>query len=142
VAEGFQLDPAFAATSHKIADLPLCEVRLQDDARYPWLVLIPRQAGLREIEELDTAHRIQLMEEIVLAGTAVRAVGAALGFSVDKLNVAALGNVTAQLHVHVVGRRQDDPAWPGPVWGHSAAKVYSAEGLAAPIEAARRALRG
>lgn len=139
--QAFELDPAFVATSHKIADLPLCEVRLQDDARYPWLVLIPRQPGLREIEELDTAHRIQLMEEIVLAGTAVRAVGAALGLAVDKLNVGALGNVTAQLHVHVVGRRQDDPAWPGPVWGHSPATAYSAEGLAPPIEAARRALK-
>jgi diadenosine tetraphosphate (Ap4A) HIT family hydrolase len=137
----FALDQAFVATSHKVADLPLCEVRLQDDARYPWLVLIPRQAELRELEELDTAHRIQLMEEIVLAGTAVRAVGAALGLSVDKLNVGALGNVTAQLHIHVVGRRQDDPAWPGPVWGHSPATAYSVEGLAAPIEAARRALK-
>ena len=137
----FVLDPAFVATSHKVADLPLCEARLQDDARYPWLVLIPRRPGLREIEELDTAHRIQLMEEIVLAGTAVRAVGAALGLPVEKLNVGALGNVTAQLHVHVVGRRGGDPAWPGPVWGHGSAAPYSIEGLAAPIEAARRALK-
>ncbi len=137
----FQLDPAFVATSHKIADLPLSEVRLHDDTRYPWLVLIPRQPGLREIEELDVGHRIQLMEEIVLAGSAVRAIGAALGLAVDKLNVGALGNVTAQLHVHVVGRRKDDPAWPGPVWGHSPATAYSAEGLAAPIAAAREALK-
>ena len=137
----FKLDPAFVATSHKVADLPLCEVRLQDDARYPWLVLIPRQPDLREIEELDVAHRLQLMEEIVLAGTAVRAVGAALGLTIDKLNVGALGNVTAQLHVHVVGRRKDDPAWPGPVWGHSPALAYSTEGLAASIAAAREALK-
>lgn len=130
------------ATSHKVADLPLCEVRLEDDARYPWLVLIPRHPGLREIEELDTAHRIQLMEEIVLAGSAVRAVGAALGLAVDKLNVGALGNVTAQLHVHVVGRRKDDPAWPGPVWGHSPGVVYPSEALAAPIAAAREVLKG
>lgn len=135
----FVLDPAFVATSHKVADLPLSEVRLHDDARYPWIVLIPRQADLREIEELDTAHRLQLMEEIVLAGSAVRAVGAALGLSVDKLNVGALGNVTAQLHVHVVGRRKDDPAWPGPVWGHSPAEPY--KDLAAPIAAARAALK-
>jgi diadenosine tetraphosphate (Ap4A) HIT family hydrolase len=141
VAEDFHLDPAFVATSHKVADLPLCEVRLQDDARYPWLVLIPRQPDLREIEELDTGHRIQLMEEIVLAGTAVRAVGAALGLRVDKLNVGALGNVTAQLHIHVVGRRNDDPAWPGPVWGHSPGRAYSTEALAAPLAAARAALR-
>jgi len=140
VAE-FKLDQAFVATSHKVADLPLCEVRLHDDARYPWLVLIPRQPDVREIEQLDTAHRIQLMEEIVLAGTAVRAVGAALGVAVDKLNVGALGNVTAQLHVHVVGRRKDDLAWPGPVWAHSPALAYSTEELAAPIAAARHALK-
>lgn len=137
----FDLDPAFVATAHKVADLPLCQVRLHDDARYPWLVLIPRRPGLREIEDLDTAHRIQLMEEIVLAGTAVRAVGAALGLAVDKLNIGALGNVTAQLHVHVVGRRAGDPAWPGPVWGHSPAVAYSADQLAAPMAAAREALK-
>lgn len=137
----FELDPAFVATSHAVADLPLCEVRLQDDARYPWLVLIPRRPDLREIEDLDAADRIQLMEETVLAGSAVRAVGAALGLSVDKLNVGALGNVTAQLHVHVVGRRRDDPAWPGPVWSHGPAATYATEALARAIAAAREALR-
>ncbi|PIB90121.1 HIT domain-containing protein [Caulobacter sp. FWC2] len=137
----FNLDPAFVATSHKVADLPLCEVRLQDDARYPWLVLIPRRPGLREIENLGAADRMQLMAEIVLAGMAVRAAGAALGLSVDKLNVGALGNVTAQLHVHVVGRRKDDPAWPGPVWGHSPAVAYATEALAAAIAAARETLK-
>ena len=137
----FSLDPAFVATSHEVADLPLCQARIQDDARYPWLVLIPRQPGLRELEDLDPACRIQLIEEVVLAGNAVRAVGAALSLSVDKLNVGALGNVTAQLHVHVVGRRKDDPAWPGPVWGHGPAAAYATEALAAAITAAREALK-
>lgn len=136
----FILDPAFVATSHLVADLPLCEVRLQDDVRYPWLVLIPRQSGLTEIEQLDVGHRLQLMEEIVLAGAAVRAIGAALGLAVDKLNVGALGNVTAQLHVHVVGRRRDDPAWPGPVWGHSPAIAYDQDALEAAITAAEEVL--
>ncbi|WGM37323.1 HIT domain-containing protein [Caulobacter sp. NIBR1757] len=120
----FQLDPAFIATSHAVGDLPLCHVRLQDDARYPWLVLIPRLAGLREIEELTAADRTALIEEAVAAGKAVRVLGGLSGFEVEKLNVGALGNVTAQLHVHVVGRRAGDPAWPGPVWGHSAAEAY------------------
>lgn len=133
----FVLDPAFAATSHAVADLPLSAVRLQDDVRYPWLVLIPRHPGLVEIEGLDVAHRFQLMEEIVLAGAAVRAIGAALGLAVDKLNVGALGNVTAQLHVHVVGRRRGDPAWPGPVWGHSPASPYGPDALAVALAAAR-----
>lgn len=138
----FGLDPAFVATSRAVADLPLSAVRLQDDVRYPWLVLIPRHPGLVELEALDVAHRFQLMEEIVLAGVAVRAVGAALGLAVDKLNVGALGNVTAQLHVHVVGRRRDDPAWPGPVWGHSPAIPYGPEALAAALAAARDVLKG
>ena len=136
----FVLDPAFVATSHLVADLPLCQVRLQDDVRYPWIVLIPRQPGLTEIEQLDTGHRLQLMEEIVLAGAAVRAVGAALGLEVDKLNIGALGNVTAQLHVHVVGRHRNDPAWPGPVWGHSPASPYGPDALAAAIIAAEEVL--
>ncbi len=139
VAE-FVLDPAFAATSAALGDLPLCEARLQLDARYPWIVLIPRQAGLREIEDLSAADRVALMDEIVLAGAATRAIGAALGLPVDKLNVGALGNVTPQLHVHVVGRRSGDPAWPGPVWGHSPAEAFTAEALEAAVAAARRSL--
>lgn len=120
----FQIDPAFLATSHAVGDLPLCHVRLQDDARYPWLVLIPKLAGLREIEQLSAGDRARLIEETVLAGKAVRVLGGLFDFDVEKLNIGALGNVTAQLHVHVVGRRAEDPAWPGPVWGHSAAEAY------------------
>ncbi|MDO9336080.1 MAG: HIT domain-containing protein [Caulobacter sp.] len=120
----FTLDPAFVASSHAVGELPLCHVRLQDDARYPWLVLIPRLDGLTEVEQLSAEDRAQLIEETVLAGQAVRVLGGLLGLAVDKLNIGALGNVTAQLHVHVVGRRSDDPAWPGPVWGHSAAEAY------------------
>jgi diadenosine tetraphosphate (Ap4A) HIT family hydrolase len=139
VAE-FVLDPAFVATSEALGDLGLCEARLQLDARYPWIVLIPRQAGLREIEDLSPADRIALMDEIVMAGDAVRAVGAALGLAVDKLNVGALGNVTPQLHVHVLGRRIGDPAWPGPVWGHSPAEAFAPTALEAAVAVARTAL--
>jgi diadenosine tetraphosphate (Ap4A) HIT family hydrolase len=88
------------------------------------LVLIPRLPGLTEVEQLSVEDRARLMEEAVLAGQAVRVLGGMLGLEVDKLNLGALGNVTAQLHVHVVGRRVGDPAWPGPVWGHSAAEAY------------------
>nr|WP_240902713.1 HIT domain-containing protein [Caulobacter sp. SLTY] len=107
-----------------VGDLPLCHVRLQDDARYPWLVLIPRGPELVEIEDLSPADRVRLVEETVMAGRAVHALGAVLGFEVAKLNIGALGNVTPQLHVHVVGRRPGDPAWPGPVWGHSAGQPH------------------
>ncbi len=137
---GFILDPAFAATSLALGDLNLCEARLQDDARYPWIVLIPRLPGLREVEDLNPGLRAALMEEAVLAGGAVRAVGLALGLAVEKLNLGALGNVTPQLHIHVVGRRSGDPAWPGPVWGHSAAAPYDADVREAVAASARRAL--
>jgi diadenosine tetraphosphate (Ap4A) HIT family hydrolase len=136
----FILDPAFVATAAELGDLPLCHARLQLDARYPWVVLVPRLGGARELEDLSPAARGRLMEETVLAGTAVRAVGEALGLAVDKLNVGALGNVTPQLHVHIVGRRAGDPAWPGPVWGHSAARAYEAAAMTRAIAAARGAL--
>jgi diadenosine tetraphosphate (Ap4A) HIT family hydrolase len=119
----FVLDPAFEATSAPIASLALCEARLQLDARWPWVVLIPRRAGVTEIDELSRQDRDELMEEIMLAGAAVRAIGASAGRTVAKLNVGALGNITRQLHVHVVGRREDDAAWPGPVWGVGGAKA-------------------
>jgi diadenosine tetraphosphate (Ap4A) HIT family hydrolase len=139
-ASDFRLDPAFEATSQHLADLPLCQARLQLDARYPWIVLIPRRPGLREIEDLSPLDRARLMDEILVAGRAVRAVGEALGQPVDKLNVGALGNVTPQLHVHVVGRRSDDASWPGPVWGHGEAAAYDGEVLARAIGAAAEAL--
>ena len=118
---GFAVDPAFEAGSVFAADWPLSQVRLQDDGRFPWLILIPRQPGLVELDDLSTDDRMRLMDEIVRAGDVVCAIGQASNRPVHKLNVAALGNVTAQLHVHVVGRRRDDPLWPDPVWGRPGA---------------------
>ncbi|WP_374659135.1 HIT domain-containing protein [Phenylobacterium sp.] len=132
----FEPDPAFLATSHELGDLALCQARLQDDVRYPWVVLIPRVEAARELEDLSREDLARLTDEILAAGRAVRALGA----QVDKLNVGALGNVTPQLHVHVVGRRVGDPAWPGPVWGHSPAQPYEAEVLAMALVSARAAL--
>lgn len=126
----FAPDPAFAAGSVFAADWPLCHVRLQDDARFPWLILIPRVGGVTEIEHLSVADRAALTEETVRAGELVRALAQAAVRPIDKLNIAALGNVTAQLHVHVVGRRRDDPLWPDPVWGRPGAVRYEAEVLA------------
>ena len=123
----FQSDPAFDAGSVVVGDWPLCQVRLQDDARFPWLILIPRRPGLRELEDLTRDDRAALMDEMVRAGEAVRRLGEADRRPVDKLNVAALGNVTAQLHVHVVGRRRDDGLWPDPVWGRGPAVPYAPE---------------
>ena len=125
----FVVDPAFEGGSVFVADWPLCQLRLQDDARFPWLILIPRRAGAVELDDLSLTDRAALTEEIVRGGHLVRALGLAAGRPVDKLNVAALGNVTAQLHVHVVGRRRDDDLWPDPVWGRDAARPYGTEAL-------------
>lgn len=132
----FEIDPAFLTTSEPLGDLPLCHARLQADARYPWILLIPRVAGAVELEDLAASNRAALMDEVLAAGRAVRALGA----PVDKLNLGALGNITRQLHVHVIGRRVGDPAWPGPVWGHSPAEAYGPEELARTVAAAKAAL--
>ncbi len=133
----FKADPAFESGSVIACDWPLCQVRLHDDARFPWLILIPRRAGLHEIEDLTVAERAALMDEVVRAGDMVRSLGQTAGRPVQKLNVAALGNVTAQLHVHVIGRRHDDGQWPDPVWGRGAAVPYGANGLQAAVSRIR-----
>ena len=137
MTHAFQADPAFDAGSVVVCDWPLCQVRLQDDARFPWLILIPRRSSLRELEDLTGEDRALLMDEIVRAGEVVRTLGEAALRPVEKLNVAALGNVTAQLHLHVVGRRHDDGLWPDPVWGRGAARPYGAEALQAAVSRVR-----
>jgi diadenosine tetraphosphate (Ap4A) HIT family hydrolase len=138
----FKADPAFEAGSVVVCDWPLCQVRLQDDARFPWLILIPRRAGLVEIEDLTAAERATLMDEVVRAGDMVRELGQAAERPVQKLNVAALGNVTAQLHIHVVGRRPDDGLWPDPVWGRGAAVAHGAARLQMAISRLRLSAGG
>jgi len=135
-----EIDPAFLATSHELGELSLCHARLQADARFPWIVLIPRAPGARELEDLSPTQRETLMAEILRAGAAARAVGEALARPAGKLNVGQLGNITAQLHVHVVGRRPGDAAWPGPVWGSGEALAYEPGELRVAIDAARTAL--
>ena len=135
-----RIDPAIMATTHAVAELPLSLVRLQDDARFPWLLLLPRADGARELDDLSEPARVALMGEIIRAGAAVRAAGQALGRPVEKLNVGALGNITPQLHVHVVGRRADDPAWPGPVWGNGQPAPYAFEALSTVLAAVKGAL--
>ena len=132
---GYTLDPRLADDTHPLASLDLCELRLMDDANYPWLVLVPRVADARELIDLDAAQRRTLTDEIDFAARALRA-----AFQPFKLNVAALGNLVPQLHVHVIGRNQDDPAWPAPVWGRVAARPYSPEQLVERISVLTRHL--
>ena len=127
MADPFNPDPAFDAGSVLACDWPLSQVRLQDDARFPWLILIPRIEGVVEVDELTADQRAVLMEETVRAGAAVRAMGQRSMRPVEKLNIAAIGNVTAQLHIHIVGRRRDDDLWPDPVWGRGPAAPYAPE---------------
>ena len=138
--DDFQLHSDFEATSLPVGDLGLCRIQLQNDARWPWLILIPRLSGVSEIDHLAPTERAALMDEQVAAMNAVRAMGQALLRPVVKLNVAALGNVTPQLHVHVIGRRRDDAAWPKPVWGVGDAEPYSEGPLVVATAAARDAL--
>ena len=131
-ASGFELDPRLAADTVFVADWKLCRVLLMDDARFPWLILVPRRAGLVELDDLGEDGRARLMHEIRRAMQTLR--GAA---SCDKLNVGALGNIVRQLHVHVVARREGDAAWPAPVWGNGAAQRYAPEMRDRLVEALR-----
>ncbi len=115
-ATDFVLDPRLAADTVAVTSLPLCEVLLMNDARYPWLILVPRRAGLVEITDLGAGEQTRLWQEVNRASAALRAVAPC-----DKLNLGALGNIVRQLHVHLVARREGDAAWPGPVWGNGPA---------------------
>ena len=131
----YALDERLAADSHPVRSLPLCELRLMDDANYPWLVLVPRVAGARELIDLDPGQRRDLTEETDLALRLLRD-----AFRPHKLNVAALGNLVPQLHVHVIARFEHDPAWPAPVWGRVAARPYSPEALVERISVLQAAM--
>ena len=132
----FLLDPRLAADSHFIADGPLSQIRLMDDARYPWLLLVPRVADIAEWIELDGNQQRLLLAEINQAGKLVH-----VEPGVEKLNIGALGNVVRQFHVHLVGRHAGDPAWPGPVWGNGTALRFSPAERQARIEAWQLRLR-
>ncbi|WP_192036048.1 HIT family protein [Halomonas sp. YLGW01] len=122
----FSLHPRLAADTFHVADLPLCQVRLMNDARYAWLVLVPRRDEIREVYELPEEDQARLWKEATALGKALMAAK-----SGDKLNLATLGNMVPQLHLHVIVRHQGDDAWPGPVWGHGSAVPYDAEQEAA-----------
>lgn len=120
----FKLDPRLQADTWVLGDFPLCRLLLSKDANYPWLILVPRRPGVTEAFELETADQAQLACETVLVAQQLKA-----AVDADKINVAALGNVVAQLHVHVIARYTRDAAWPAPVWGRVAAASYEHERL-------------
>ena len=136
VAAGpFVVDARILADSSAIGELPLCHVRLMDDARFPWLLLLPRRLGLVEWTDLSGDDLARLSAEISQASAALKAV---LPF--EKLNVGALGNIVSQLHIHVIGRRAGDAAWPGPVWGQGVREPRAQSDMAARVQQLQRAL--
>ncbi len=118
----FELHPQLAADTLMLGDWPLCRVLLMNDARYPWCILVPRRNGIREIYELPVADQQQLLSESVRLGRMLMRL-----FNGHKLNVAALGNMVPQLHLHHVVRDPADPAWPAPIWGKHPPVAYSAQ---------------
>ncbi|MFB9884960.1 HIT domain-containing protein [Balneatrix alpica] len=121
----FNLHPQLAADTLVVGDLPLCRVLLMNDCQYPWLILVPRRGQLRELYELDETDLAQFYQESCQVGRRLM-----VHFAGDKLNVAALGNMVPQLHVHHIVRFQQDPAWPAPVWGKLPARPYESAQLA------------
>lgn len=125
VGAEFALDPRLAADCGLVGDLALSRVLLMNDSRYDWLILVPRQPGAVELTDLEEAAHLVLTREIRAVSRALQQHAAPL-----KINVAALGNMVRQLHVHIVARRGDDAAWPGPVWGVGVATPHTPAGLA------------
>ena len=118
----FQIDPRLAGDTLEVASLTLCQVLLLNDRRYDWLVLVPRRESVTEILDLSPQDQAQLWLEVTLVAQVLRHAQPDL-----KLNIGALGNVVRQLHLHVLLRQEGDPAWPGPVWGHSPREPHTAE---------------
>jgi diadenosine tetraphosphate (Ap4A) HIT family hydrolase len=134
--QGWSLHPQLAADTALVGDLALARVLLANDANYPWLILVPRRPGLTEIMDLDPNEQVQLLGEIDAAAKALKAVT-----ECEKLNIAAIGNIVAQLHVHVVGRRHGDAAWPKPVWGTAPPAAYDPAVRDGLVGALRRGLQ-
>lgn len=120
----FALDPRLAQDTVVLGDFPLCRLLLSKDANYPWFILVPRRADISEVFELQADDQQQLWKETTFLAQALQG-----AFAADKMNVATLGNVVAQLHMHVIVRRRDDAAWPAPVWGKVPAIEYDNAGL-------------
>jgi len=135
MSEGFQLHPRLTADCILIGSLPLSQLLLLDDARYPWFVLVPRRVGVSEIFELDADDQRRLWEESARLSRFMKQ-----AFHADKLNIGVLGNLVPQLHMHHIARFRSDPAWPGPVWGHSDAQPYAKHAISERVAMACDAL--
>lgn len=134
-AQSFLIDSKLTETSYPLGSLAVSELRLVDDSRWPWILIIPRVMHAVELIDLPPDLRSQVWQEIDHVARVVRD-----QLSPDKLNIAALGNQVRQLHIHVIARYRDDAAWPNPVWGVGDAVPYDSEALASRLQALRTAL--
>jgi len=132
----FILHPQLQADTLPVGRLGLSRLLLMNDVTYPWLILVPERAGISEIADLDAGDRAALIEEIALVSGALKAM-----LQPDKLNVAAIGNIVAQLHVHLVARFRSDPVWPAPIWGRTPPHPYNPAAAAELQARLRRALQ-
>ncbi len=132
---GFELDARLDRDSEPVLWLGLCELRAMNDRRWPWLMLVPQRPGAIEIHDLTPLDQAMLTFETNLVAQALKKASGCL-----KINSGALGNIVRQLHVHVVGRNEGDPGWPGPVWGHGMREPYRREDLHRFIDTVRSAL--
>lgn len=131
----FQLHPKLAADTHFVCELENCQVLLMDDARFPWLILVPQVADVRELYQLHEDAQQQAYRAMLCVAQLLSQYTQA-----EKMNMAALGNQVSQLHIHIISRYQTDAAWPGPVWGVGEPKHYEAADLATKLKDLRRLL--
>lgn len=123
--ESFYLHPQLAKDCIELTDFPLCKLLLSNDSAYPWFILVPRVCKVTDIYQLDWQQQQQLLNESSLLSELLMQV-----FDGDKMNVAALGNIVEQLHIHHVVRFKTDSSWPKPIWGQQPPTPYSKEALA------------
>ncbi|MHC5351869.1 HIT family protein [Pseudomonas sp. A46] len=131
----FALDPRLQQDTLPIGDFPLCRLLLMNDSQYPWFILVPRREEVSELFQLGVEDQRRLWEETTFLAETLKDT-----FGADKMNVASLGNVVSQLHMHVIVRRRSDVAWPAPVWGRQPAVAYSADEVSAIRAKLRMAL--
>lgn len=131
----FSLDSQLSNDSLPLARLGLCELRLMNDSRWPWLILVPQRAAVTEVHELSALDQTMLTFEAGIAAQALKSVT-----NCDKINSGALGNIVRQLHLHVIARNPGDPGWPGPVWGHGVRQPYAPAQAESFVTAIRNAI--
>jgi len=131
----FKIDKKFLKSSHHITDFKLCSIRLHDNSKFPWVILIPKRNKITDMSDLNSKDQILLMKEIVYVSKVMKKL-----FKTSKLNIEKIGNIVPQLHIHIIARRKKDSSWPLSVWVVKG-KNYSKTTLTNMIEKLRKALK-